>query len=140
MNTTAIAAVLGLTNKSATEMDLVNIIRGGIKPKALDNLAEELHVKDSYLFKYLHMSYRTLLRYKKNKKKLPQDISDQLVQIARVYIQAIEVLEEREKAAEWIKRKNRALGNNAPIELMDTSAGINMVLDVLGRIEHGVYS
>ncbi len=140
MNIAAIAAVLGLTNTSTTEMDLVNIIRGGIKPKALDNLAGELHVKDSFLSEYLHISHRSLQRYRENRKKLPLEISDQLVQIARVYVHAVEVLEDREKAAGWMKRKNRALGNNAPIELVDTSAGINMVLDLLGRIEHGVYS
>jgi putative toxin-antitoxin system antitoxin component (TIGR02293 family) len=140
MNTPAIAAILGLKNKTATELDLVNIIRDGIKPKALDNLAGELHLKDSFLSEYLHMSHRSLQRYREKNKKLPMEISDQLVQIAWVYAHAVEVLDDRKKAAEWIKRKNRALGNNAPIELMDTSAGINMVLDLLGRIEHGVYS
>ena len=40
-------------------------------------------------------------------------------------------------AALWLKEKNTTLGNNTPIGLLDTSSGIEMIFNVLGRIEHG---
>jgi uncharacterized protein (DUF2384 family) len=32
------------------------------------------------------------------------------------------------------------LGNARPLDLLDTSTGAGMVISILGRIEHGVYS
>ncbi len=33
-----------------------------------------------------------------------------------------------------------ALGNKTPVSLLVSTAGVDMVDDVIGRIEHGVYS
>jgi putative toxin-antitoxin system antitoxin component (TIGR02293 family) len=40
----------------------------------------------------------------------------------------------------WIRTPNKVIDNNTPIEIMDTSIGIEMIEDIIGRIEHGVYS
>ena len=66
--------------------------------------------------------------------------SDTLIRIASALVQAPEVLGERGKAVHWLRSPNRALGGETPISLLDTSAGEHEVEDLLGRIEHGVYS
>lgn len=53
---------------------------------------------------------------------------------------AFEVFEDEEKAKQWLNRENRALNGAKPVLLLDTLTGINMVNDVLTRIEEGVYS
>jgi len=35
---------------------------------------------------------------------------------------------------------NKALNNKTPMSLLNSKFGTNMVLDELGRIEHGVFS
>lgn len=45
---------------------------------------------------------------------------------------------DREKALAWCRKSARGLGNQAPIELSDTTAGQDMVMDYIGRIEHGI--
>lgn len=40
----------------------------------------------------------------------------------------------------WLKTPKRALANKIPIELSKTKGGSEQVLDLLGRIEHGVFS
>jgi putative toxin-antitoxin system antitoxin component (TIGR02293 family) len=45
-----------------------------------------------------------------------------------------------ERAREWFKAPNRALGNTTPFEYADTEPGAREVEDVLGRIEHGVFA
>ena len=45
-----------------------------------------------------------------------------------------------EKARHWLTVENRALGARKPIELLDTGIGFQEVLDVLRRIELGVFS
>ena len=58
----------------------------------------------------------------------------------RIMIRAVEVLGSREEASRWLHAPNPALGGQTPLELLDTDLGSRQVEDVLGRIEHGVYS
>jgi putative toxin-antitoxin system antitoxin component (TIGR02293 family) len=60
--------------------------------------------------------------------------------VARIVALAEESLGSREKAARWLKRPNRALGNAIPLAHLDTDPGVRQVEDLLGRISHGVYS
>jgi uncharacterized protein (DUF2384 family) len=39
-----------------------------------------------------------------------------------------------------MEQENRALGNIRPFELLDTMIGVAEVKNIIGRIEHGVYS
>ncbi len=50
------------------------------------------------------------------------------------------VFEDKEKVKHWMNKENRALNGKKPVQLLDTLTGINMVNDVLGRVEEGVYS
>jgi putative toxin-antitoxin system antitoxin component (TIGR02293 family) len=53
---------------------------------------------------------------------------------------AAEVLGSREEALRWLHTPNRAFGGRTPWDLLDTDLGSRQVEDVLGRMEHGVYS
>ncbi|MCR9293382.1 MAG: MbcA/ParS/Xre antitoxin family protein [bacterium] len=55
-------------------------------------------------------------------------------------VTAADILGERDKAREWLLAENRALYGNRPIDLLDTAIGFEDVMDVLQRIEYGVYS
>jgi putative toxin-antitoxin system antitoxin component (TIGR02293 family) len=56
-----------------------------------------------------------------------------------IYLPAEEVFQCESKAAIWLKSPNHALGDVAPTTLLDTIAGIKLVLDELGRIEHDIF-
>ncbi|MCD6392212.1 MAG: DUF2384 domain-containing protein [Planctomycetes bacterium] len=47
---------------------------------------------------------------------------------------------EPERAHRWLRKPNRVLDGEAPINLLDTDFGAKQVETVLGRIEHGVVS
>lgn len=55
-------------------------------------------------------------------------------------IRALEVFGSSDRAIEWMREENPALGNRPPIRVIQTEAGRKAVRDVLGRIEHGVIS
>ena len=48
-----------------------------------------------------------------------------------------EVFEDLERAREWLKSPQFALGGEIPLEYADTEPGAQIVEDLLGRIEHG---
>lgn len=52
---------------------------------------------------------------------------------------AIDVLEDPDNAIRWLNSPVVSLGGRRPIDLWGTDEGAQMVMDVLGRIEYGVY-
>ena len=51
-----------------------------------------------------------------------------------------EVFEDKEVAVQWLESPNPILNNKKPIDLATTDAGLNEVLQLLGRLEHGIFS
>ena len=87
----------------------------------------------------LNISIKTMER-KNPTDKLDEKTSSHALEVARVMQHTYEVFEEEEKAKSWLNRENRALNGVKPVELLNTLTGINMVNDILTRIEEGVYS
>jgi putative toxin-antitoxin system antitoxin component (TIGR02293 family) len=92
-----------------------------------------------WVLKVIGMSSRTFLRRKKDKQPLDPVTSDRLYRLAKIEAEAIETFGDEATAIDWLKSPNRALGEK-PLSLLDTEAGADQVLRVLGRIEHGVYA
>jgi putative toxin-antitoxin system antitoxin component (TIGR02293 family) len=117
----------------------VNDIRKGLPASSVLHVARSLQTTENYLLPIIGISDRTLQRRRKEKKPLNPVESDRLYRLAKVYARANEVFEDEEVALDWLKSRNRALGD-VPLLLLDTEAGTDMVERVLTRIEHGVYS
>ncbi len=130
---------LNITQEIKSPYDLMEVSRQGLLKNAVDSLAQLLELSTKDLVPYLHISERTLQRYQDDKK-LSSELSDHLIQIARVYARAVEVFEDRDKAVKWLKYPSHALGGVTPISCLDNFSGIELVLDELGRIEYGVYA
>jgi putative toxin-antitoxin system antitoxin component (TIGR02293 family) len=57
----------------------------------------------------------------------------------QIYQRAAEVMESPEAVRLWLETPNYGLGIRRPIDLIDSGEG-GQVLDLLGRIQHGVFS
>ncbi|MEO1340711.1 MAG: antitoxin Xre/MbcA/ParS toxin-binding domain-containing protein [Cyanobacteria bacterium J06635_13] len=139
MSYQSLTKALNLQQEVKTSFDLIDLARQGLYRSALDSLAQLLQLSAKDLVQYLHISERTLQRYDRNKKLSPE-LSDHLIQIAKVYIKAVEVFEDSENAVQWLKYPSQALGIVTPLSCLDTYSGIELVLDELGRLEYGVYA
>lgn len=58
--------------------------------------------------------------------------------VVEVVVRGIEVLESKDDFIHWLKSPIRALGYKTPLSMLETKEGIQLVLDVLGRIEYGI--
>ena len=74
------------------------------------------------------------------KKHMDRTISEEVLDMIRLYRQAIEVFGSKEKAIEWIKSPVSALSGDTPEALLDTFTGRKWVSDVLRKIEYGEFS
>jgi putative toxin-antitoxin system antitoxin component (TIGR02293 family) len=144
METAAIAEVLGgrkvLGKAIRKPDDLARLVREGLPASTVTALAQRLHIGNSVLSRKLGIPQRTLTRRLSQRSLLTPAESDRTVRVARVYANAVEMIGDPEKAIEWFRTPNRALGGEKPLDQLDTDVGAQMVDDVLGRIAYGVYS
>jgi putative toxin-antitoxin system antitoxin component (TIGR02293 family) len=138
-----IIAVLGgakpLGLKKAERYSLQAQVRAGLKFSALESLQRRYHIPLSQLQSLLDISDRTLAR-RREQQILSKAESDRLYRVARVAVRAEEVLGSSQAAERWLKEQIPALGFETPLSMLDTDEGAQMVGDILGRIEHGVFS
>lgn len=127
-----------LKSRPRSNFDWVAIVREGLPSRVLDALAANLKLTRGELAHTLGIAERTLARRRKEGVFTAEE-SAKLLRLARVAQRAAEVFERGELALDWLKRPNRALGGETPLALLDTEIGAETVLDVLGRIEHGVF-
>ena len=126
--------------KPKSDFDYVEMIREGLPVASLAAAAKALDLSEDQVLAALRIPKRTAARRKATNGRLRPVESERLLRLARVMARATDVLSDRENAAQWLQGPNRALGGVSPLGLLDTDVGLQEVLAVLGRIEHGVYS
>lgn len=129
-----------VTKPIRSEFDLISLSNEGITKASLDALIGHLGIsKKAFSENILDASVKTLER-KKSTDKLDKRTSSHVIEIAKVVEHAFEVFEDEEKVKRWLNTPNRALNDIKPIDLFYLPTGLGMVNDILGRIEHGVFS
>ena len=118
--------------------DLIDIARKGIQTKYIEQIQKFTSLSDNELSSILPISQRQLFRYPPDHN-LNKEITSHLIQIIELFQKGYHLFG-IEKFKIWIRTSNKILNKNKPIDIMDTSIGIQMIEDVIGRIEHGVYS
>ncbi len=122
-----------------SQVALVRLAREGVPLKNFVFTLNKLGLTDEMAATALRVPPRTLARRKKQQKLDPRE-SEKFLRLVRVAARAMEVLGSLDKAKRWLSTPNRALGGETPLSLLDTDIGALAVEDVLGRIEHGIYS
>ena len=119
-------------------LSLIEAVRQGVKFNAFFNFANKGPFSINEWSAFLHLSERTMQRYKREKKTFDSLQSEKILEIALLYKKGTEVFGTGEKFNNWLTTDNVALGNVKPKDLFDSSFGINLLKDELGRIEYGV--
>ena len=129
------SGVLKQRIKTMSELEL--LVERGLPYRALETVMETFRLGLGEVQKVLLVPPRTLAR-RKETSRMKAIESDRLIRLARVGARAVQVLGTGEKAATWLHRANKALGDRPPLDLLRTDLGAKQVEDVLGRVEHGV--
>src|SRR5438105_2202890 len=123
-----------------SDFDILSLGDNGISKASAEFLAAQLGMtRKAFAEEILDISVKTLER-KKPADKLDKRVSSHILEIAKVMDHGLTVFEDRDKIKKWLHKENKALNNMKPVHLFNTLTGLNLVNDVLGRIEEGVYS
>ena len=116
------------------------ILTDGIKKKDFTIIIHTIvQVPEKDFAKMAGTSARTISRLKGDQL-IPEHAAEVTLSVIRVLRKAEEIFGSQEKAVLWLKRPNTALNQNTPLELLSSRFGAEEVMDVLTRIEYGVYS
>jgi putative toxin-antitoxin system antitoxin component (TIGR02293 family) len=119
--------------------DFIALIRKGLTRKSLDHFMNTTGLTPDEMAAIMHTSTRTLRRYTPETVLNPEQ-SERVVELARLYSRGEVIFGSIDLFKDWMNTAVLALGNKKPKEFLDTSIGISILLDELGKIEHGIFA
>ena len=113
-------------------------IRKGISFAYIETLQANLAASEQAIREVVKMS-RTTLNRRKESGRLTHEESDRAVTVLRVYEKALAYFEgDSDAATRWLKQPARAFAGETPLQHSDTATGAQEVIELLGRLEHGI--
>jgi len=116
-------------------------VRAGLPVTEFDALRVLLGLTVEGLAHRIGVSIATLSRRRQGRQPLDAGHGDRLLRLARLFRLATELHDGDEAAArDWLSKPARALDGETPLDRADTETGARQVENLIGRLEHGVYT
>jgi putative toxin-antitoxin system antitoxin component (TIGR02293 family) len=129
---------LGL--KASSSGELIRQIRRGFSFRSLLDLQTRFGVPLAEIASIIDLPPRTLAR-RKSSGRLSADESEKLLRLSAVFEQAVDLFEGNQaNALKWLTAPKKELENETPLAYSRTELGAREVEDLIGRLEHGVFS
>lgn len=126
-----------IVDKAIGGFEAVRLIRNGFSAHMLKSASGYLGVPEKRILEVAHVPTATAHRLQKNDQNVDPGATERLFRMGAITRMAIEVFENDELAKEWLRRPNRSLANEAPLDLLDTEPGAASVRQVLNAIATG---
>jgi putative toxin-antitoxin system antitoxin component (TIGR02293 family) len=118
---------------------LHSAIHAGLPYDVYTKLAKVTSIDKKDIARCIAIAPATLNRRAKAGKFTPEE-GDKLYRFTEVLVASTDLFEgDLDSAINWLKSPAKGLGGKHPLEMMSTSAESEAVLDLIGRLEHGVF-
>lgn len=129
-----------MAKTSRSTLRRIRQIERGLSYRHVERLITDLDETDFSIAHLVQIAPRTLARRKKEGTLKP-DESERVDRITRIYHLATELFEgDKSEAVKWLKEPNRGLADRSPLDFARTEIGAREVENLIGRLEHGVFS
>lgn len=118
----------------------VKAMEGGLRESELTDLQTSLDLPSERVLSLVGLSKATFHRRKTAGTNLNPLVSDRVVRFALLLSKAITVFGSQDEANQWLKSPQFGLGGAVPLDFAKSEVGAREVENLLGRIEHGVYT
>jgi putative toxin-antitoxin system antitoxin component (TIGR02293 family) len=116
---------------------MVEEAAAGIPASALFDLIKITRLSKNFIANMLNLSTKTLDRYKQGEKSLNPASGELILKLYSLFKKGEEIFGNPDEFQKWIEKPAYGLGYKIPKKLMQTPAGIDLILDELIRIEYG---
>lgn len=128
---------LGLPSRGQA---LHNAVRNGLDVRVLRNLAVLMDSNIRQVADWLDISRTTLYRRLKSGRFSTTE-SDAIVRMAEVLKAAVQLFDDdRDQAIRWMRSPIKGLDNKSPLDSLQTNVESQAVIELIHRLEHGVFS
>ncbi|MDA1052186.1 MAG: DUF2384 domain-containing protein [Planctomycetota bacterium] len=115
-------------------------IAAGLPYQAVESLQSKSGLRLADVARVTGIPLRTMARRKENGK-LNSVESERLLRLTFLFEQAVDLFEgDVDAARDWLETPNKGLGGETPLRLAETEIGAREVENLIGRLEHGVFS
>jgi len=115
-----------------------NVKSGDAELSMLVNQAKEVGITKNLYSELLEINLRTLNRYISGASKLDSDKKEKAYRLKTLFEYGVEVFGSNEIFSKWLFEHNTYL-NDKPVNFISIISGIEIVSNLLGKIEYGVY-
>lgn len=122
-----------------TSFEKMQIIKRGVTKQYLESFKKATSLDYNNLSDALLVTRATLIN-KKRDEKFNDQVSERIVSIADLYSFGYEVFEDKDNFNQWMFTPNQGLGGEVPFHLINNQYGREEIKNLIGRIEHGVFS
>jgi putative toxin-antitoxin system antitoxin component (TIGR02293 family) len=131
-------ASLGIRNGGTPE--LIEQIEKGFPFDSLKKFEANSGVEAAMVVSILGIPERTLARRRTAGRLAPEE-SERLLRISTVFEKAVGLFDgDVASAVQWLTTPKKALGGETPLRYARTEPGAREVENLIGRVEHGVFS
>jgi putative toxin-antitoxin system antitoxin component (TIGR02293 family) len=129
---------LGLRGDSTART--IQQLQKGFPFEALNRFHKQSGIPVGTLADLIQLPQRTLMRRKASGRLRP-DESERLLRISNLFEQTLELFEgDTQRARRWLATPNKELDSASPLDFARTEIGAREVEDLIGRLEHGVFT
>src|SRR3974390_1763502 len=120
-------------------LEVLPLVRHVFPAAMFEQVAATLGLSSTSLAAKLGIGRRTVTRKRGNGAPLSSETSEKLLRVARIRNLGRLLFSTDEAVSEWLSKPDTALGNMAPLDLLDTDLGAREVENLLQSLGHGQF-
>lgn len=115
-------------------------VHKGFKSTVYKNLIARAGLSQNEFQTVTHIPTSTIKRRIQKQERFSSQESDVMYRLASLIKLATELFDDEDTALRWMKDTVYGLGGKRPLDMISTTIDFDTVKDLIGRIEHGVFS
>ena len=126
-----------ILDNTPSGLQAAELVEQGLPTSSIEDLRSE-----GLTFSEVHslvLPARTLKHRKEKKQPLSIEETDRALRLAKVLALAEQVFADREKALGWLRRPNQRLNGRAPLDMLRSEVGGDLIRQMLYQIDEGIY-
>ena len=129
----------GKLTTHSNPFDEINVANMGLRVVGVDHLSKMLHWEMPVIANAIGTTTRTLERYRKDKKPLSKNVSENALELARLSTHGIEYFGSVERWNEWLNTPNIQFNSNPPKSVINSIRGRELIKRIINGLAHGFW-
>lgn len=133
-------AIYKIKDSILTIGDCARLYQKGVSRASFAIVAKDIaRVPEKEMSDVCRISQRTISRMKDDQN-LPPQSAEIVISVMQTYSRAVQVFGSEETAHTWLKTPLQVLNGKTPLQAVSNRFDAELVMNILGRIEYGVFS